>query len=166
MRKRRVAFFVVFGVVLPLGACGTSALGVDVCEQIEDARCTRANQLGGCGIDFLAPFSDASGMSDANVTACVNFYSVACLHGIMATSVPNPTGTVSVQSCLDVINDGSCAAVINPWEAGGCYAFTLTDAGPEVDVAEATTIPVETGTVDVIVDAGMVDADGQMPLPL
>jgi hypothetical protein len=168
MRKGRVAFFVVFGVLLPLGACGTSAIGVDTCKQIEDARCTRAAQFAnGCGIDFLAPWGDSSAPTDANVAACVEFYGTACLHGLKAAAAPN---TESVTSCLDTINDASCDVLIDPWQTPGCFWTTLDDGGAEVDVTPITdvVIPIETTVVDTGVDVviDVVEEDGQMPLPL
>src|SRR5580698_7677546 len=99
-RVHRIAFFVVFGALIPIAACGTSAVNVDTCREIESARCTRASEIdGGCGIDFMAPFADGSGTPAENAETCIRFYSIACLHG---TANPDanftPTST-PVKNC-------------------------------------------------------------------
>jgi hypothetical protein len=70
--------------------CGTSAMGVDDCRDIQQARC-RAGKA--CGI-----------VDD--VAACERYYRDHCLHGLATTP---PAGT-SVSACVDVIEAaGRCA---------------------------------------------------------
>lgn len=70
--------------------CGTSAMGVDDCRDIQQARC-RAGKA--CGI-----------VDD--VAACERYYRDHCLHGLATTP---PAGT-SVSACVDVIEAaGHCA---------------------------------------------------------
>jgi hypothetical protein len=70
--------------------CGTSAVGVDDCRDIEQARCRVGKP---CGI---AP----------DVEACERYYRDHCLHGL-ATA---PPASASVATCIDVIEAaGDCA---------------------------------------------------------
>jgi hypothetical protein len=133
LRRRRLTFFVVFGVLVPLGACGTSAIGVDICNEIESARCTRAANIdGGCGIDFMAPFEDAPASSSTpseNAATCIRFYSIACLHGLVTPDLPP---AANVNDCVDAIANGSCAVVLNPADASASCTWLAeggTDAG-------------------------------------
>lgn len=79
------------GAVLANG-CGTGAVDVDGCRQIEEARCRQAPA---CGIS-LAELNITSGTS---VDACVRFYDDACLHGL-AVSDPGPA---DVSACVAAI---------------------------------------------------------------
>ena len=173
MRRHRVAFFVVFGVLVPLAACGTSAMGVDICNEIESARCTRAAALemsghtcteplklpdgavldSGVVLDFLAPFADG-GTATENAAACIRFYSVACLHGLVTPDVPSSSSSYVV-NCVNAINSGSCAVVIDPTgEAGGGACQWLLEAGPpEAGDGGVTDAPVDVDVV-VVVDTG------------
>ncbi|HEX2869688.1 MAG TPA: hypothetical protein VHP33_00500 [Polyangiaceae bacterium] len=77
-------------------SCGTSAVGVDECRDIEQARC-RAN----------ASCLDARGNPlIEDVGACERYYRDHCLHGLAA----KPPAGASVGACLDVIEAaGRCA---------------------------------------------------------
>ncbi len=190
MRKRlATALFGAIGALVPLGACGTSAMNTDVCNEIESARCTRLNQWAASGhpcreldeaglepeggtplIDFLAPFADGSQGSMDDTAACIQFYTIACLHGTATTAnlSTNPYPT-QIKSCLTAINNGTCEVVLNPLSeaAGGACSWLIPiDAGPEANEAEPVadvTVPVDVVT-DVISDAGadVHDADAQM----
>jgi hypothetical protein len=75
---------------LVTASCGTSAVGVDDCREIEKARCQAASP---CGIIDDVP-------------ACERFYRDHCLHGLAA---PPPEGA-SVAACVQVIQAaGQCA---------------------------------------------------------
>lgn len=78
-----------FSIVTASG-CGTSAVGVDECRDIEQARCRVGKP---CGI--------------ANdVEACERYYRDHCLHGLAAA----PPAGASVAACVDVIEAaGACA---------------------------------------------------------
>jgi hypothetical protein len=164
-----VAFFVVFGVLVPLGACGTSAIGVDVCNQIESARCTAA-AANGCTepdssvpIDLLAPFADGGNANTTeNVAACIRFYSIACLHGLQAATVPS--SQTLVNNCIQRIYEGGCAVVINPLGEAGGGACQWLEAGPPdapdgavPDSATDVVTVTDTGVIDtgVIIDTGV-----------
>ena len=70
--------------------CGTKAVGVDACRDIEQARC-RAG--------------DPCGLID-DVAACERYYRDHCLHGL-ATA---PPAGASVEACVQVIRGaGECA---------------------------------------------------------
>lgn len=70
--------------------CGTDAIGIDECRQIEQARCEAAAH---CGI-----------VDD--VESCQRFYRDHCLHGL---AVESP-GAIVVEGCVGVIQRaGACA---------------------------------------------------------
>jgi hypothetical protein len=74
------------------GGCGTGAVDVDGCRQIEEARCRQAPA---CGM----PLDDLNFTSGTSVDACIRFYDDACLHGL-AVSDPGPT---AVSACVAAI---------------------------------------------------------------
>jgi hypothetical protein len=74
--------------------CGTSAVGVDDCRDIEQARC-RAGKA--CGIV-------------EDVQACERYYRDHCLHGL-ATA---PPAGASVASCVQVIEAAGQCAKLDP----------------------------------------------------
>jgi hypothetical protein len=76
---------------LVTASCGTSAVGVDECRDIEQARC-RADQP--CGVI-------------TDVKACERYYRDHCLHGLAT----KPPGGGAVGACVAVIEAaGRCAA--------------------------------------------------------
>jgi len=93
----------------PLAAsgCGTSAIGVNDCKQVEEARCNAAAK---CSAIQLTPPYSTSGSS---VDACIRFYDTACLHGL-AGIVPSAS---QLQACLSLIKTGGCTVVAEPWNA-------------------------------------------------
>lgn len=100
------------GVALLAGpGCGTDAVGIDDCRDIERARCEAAAH---CGV-----------VDD--VDECQRFYRDQCLHGL---SVESP-GAIAVESCVSVIQKaGACAR-----DHGGADA-SLADC--DGDVSDAT----------------------------
>lgn len=85
-----VSAFTAFG--LTAGGCGTTAVGVDACRDIETARCEAAQYCG--RID--------------DVAACQRFYRDHCLHGL-AKGVETPTDD-QVDACVQTIERaGQCA---------------------------------------------------------
>jgi hypothetical protein len=112
-------------------ACGTDAVGVDSCKQIEDARCQQAPA---CGISLANPPH-----RDPDVEACIRFYDVACLHGLDISADP---GAVAVQACVTAIKTNGCNTVVHPETDPAC-AFLVpppVDAGIDgpADGADAT----------------------------
>jgi hypothetical protein len=130
-RRRRLAIIIVLGVALPVAvACGTSAVGVDDCIQIETARCTKAFQIpGNCmdsGVNLNIPPHPDDGLS-----ACIRWYQSACLHGLAIPALPSNANAVS--DCVGAIAEAStCGIVANPQEFPAC---AWLDAGPEAAAA-------------------------------
>jgi hypothetical protein len=88
--------------------CGTTAVGVDDCRDIEMARC-RAGKS--CGMV-------------EDVTACERYYRDHCLHGLAG----KPPGATAVAACVQVIEAaGRCAE--------GDPEARLADCDPEVTAA-------------------------------
>ncbi|MGH7270056.1 MAG: hypothetical protein ACREJ3_06455, partial [Polyangiaceae bacterium] len=90
-------------------ACGTDAVGVDSCRQIEEARCHRGP---GCGITLQPPYFTAGSAVDA----CIRAYDDACLHGL-DVSDPGPT---AVNACVVAIQNGACSIVEKPESSAAC----------------------------------------------
>jgi hypothetical protein len=87
--------------------CGTAALGIEDCRDIEEARCHAAVT---CGI-----------ISDAD--ACERYYRDHCLHGL---PVKPPAGD-SVPSCVEVIKAaGRCAKGDPSIELAACDPAVAT----------------------------------------
>jgi hypothetical protein len=75
----------------PVG-CGTDAVGVSECRQIEDARCEAAAKCGDV----------------EDVAECKHYYNDHCLHGLPLDTAPRPK---VVAACVATIKAaGSCAS--------------------------------------------------------
>lgn len=82
-------------------SCGTNAVGVDECRDIERARCRAANP---CGIV-------------TDVSACERYYRDHCLHGLAT----KPPADASVSACVQVIEAaGRCASADPEAELKDC----------------------------------------------
>jgi hypothetical protein len=127
--------------VLAATACGTDAVGVDACQEVESARCRAAP---GCGVSIEPPFST----SGSNVDACIRYYDIACLHGLASGNEPAPA---AVSACVAAIAAHPCDA----------HAANLVET-PESDPACAWLIPPSPApTVDASPEAdGDADAPG------
>lgn len=120
-----VGFFCVFA------ACGSNAVGVQTCQTIESARCSRAP---GCNISLTTPVHRDTPADD--ISACQRYYDVACLHGLRTTVNPSPT---DVNACLDLItHTRDCNLVEHPEEddSGAC-GWLVPPAPPPVPEASA-----------------------------
>lgn len=110
-------------------SCGTDAVGVEACRQIEEARCYRALE---CGISLASPVHRGD-----DVAACVKFYKDDCLHGLASKNDP---GGPKLQACVQAISGGVCSVVVAPETDPAC-AFLIpapaavVDAGADVDAA-------------------------------
>jgi hypothetical protein len=105
-------------------ACGTDAVGVDACRQIESVRCQRAPS---CGIS-LEPPHRASG---TDVDECVRFYDDACLHGLVNGNDP---GALAVNSCVAALKSADCTVVVAPESTQACSWLVpapVSDAGQQ-----------------------------------
>jgi hypothetical protein len=162
MRAWRLLFLVALGVSASLGACGTSAVGVDDCNAIEDALCKRAADMTCPGLYDLSQPPHPGGSSD-NAAACIRFYSIACLHGLVVTTAPTK---LEVSTCVDAINvtdacsvietpqsapDDACAWLVPP-EAGTDAEASTADAGDAGDAA-STADASTAADVTVVADA-------------
>jgi hypothetical protein len=81
---------------LVTASCGTSALGVDDCRDIEQARCrAQASCVDSNGTPLIE-----------DVPACERYYRDHCLHGLAV----KPPASASVAACVQVIEAaGQCA---------------------------------------------------------
>lgn len=95
--------------------CGTDAVGVDDCRDIEQARCAAAKN---CGLV-------------EDVDACQRFYRDQCLHGL-AVSLPSSS---QLKLCVQTITDaGMCAQDDAGTELREC-STTITASAPGAKTA-------------------------------
>ena len=118
---------------LSAGGCGTDAYGVGECKQIEEARCRAAAK---CPEIPLGNVVHASG---TDVDACIRFYDVACLHGLVSGSDPGPA---AVSACVAAISDHPCAKgepnlVASPEKDPACSWLVPPASAPAADASEA-----------------------------
>ena len=125
-------------------ACGSKAVGVSTCKQIETARCQAA---AACNSPITWP-DDTSG---TDVAACIRYYDVACLDGLQVSA---PT-SAEVTACIASINS-TCAYVITPQDSPECaWLSTTPDAGNEVDASDAA----DAGDAADATEASSIDAE-------
>jgi hypothetical protein len=152
LSRRRWFISVFCGVLFPLGACGTSAIGVDICDSITSAQCTQAYYLG-CGADSGTNLAQPP-HPDNNLSACVEFYKVACLHGLVTPTLPEGG---QVTECVSFIQSlrgvEACSLVANPQSAEQCAWLIPPEAGAEAEAEAAAT-----DAADATVDADAADA--------
>jgi hypothetical protein len=115
MVSRRLAALalILAGTVFGNG-CGTGAVDVSACRQVEEARC---HQAPACNIVITPP--DYTGGSD--VDACVRYYDDACLHGLVAGG---PSAS-DLSACVTAITTDSnaqdcCSTVKEPQTSPAC----------------------------------------------
>lgn len=109
-----------------VGACGSKANGVDVCKQVETARCQAAPK---CNISITPPVYT----SGTAIDACIQFYEVACLDGL---GVSAPT-SAEVTACVESI-ELTCDYVSTPSDSPACaWLNSQSDAGAAADAANA-----------------------------
>jgi hypothetical protein len=115
-------------------ACGTGAVGVDACKQVEHARCQAASA---CGVSLEPPYHTAG----SDVDACIRFYDVACLHGLVSGSDPGPA---AVNACVAAISGHPCAPdggppnlVVSPEQNPACSWLVPPVSTPATDASEA-----------------------------
>jgi len=109
-----------------IAACGTDAVGVETCRQIEQARCQQAPA---CGIALDTP----NHVSGSDVSACIRYYDDACLHGLANGSDPGPHQT---GLCVSAIKTNGCDVVLHPEIDPACA--WLIPIGSDAAVAEAS----------------------------
>ena len=128
---RRLPVFAAGGALIFAGiaiACGSDAVGVDACKQIEDARCMRAPA---CDIDI----SDPLHRTGTDVSSCIRYYDTACQHGVDLTTAPS---TTEVNACVAAVTNGACSVVTTPESDPGCswLIVVVADAGVDADAAD------------------------------
>lgn len=110
-------------------ACGTDAVGVDACREIEAARCKRAAECG-LPLDSPRPATDPA-------AACERFYVDACLHGIQSGVEPT---VPQRKACVDAVTTSTCDVVREPQRAPGC-AFIVPSEQADSAAPTSTTSP-------------------------
>ena len=118
---RAVAVAFVALCLLPGGGCGTDAVGVESCRDIERARCDAAATCG--------TVDDAA--------SCRRFYHDQCLHGL---PVPDP-GKYLVQGCVEMIERARACAVAGPETALADCALEVTSQASVSTVCELVAAP-------------------------
>ena len=120
-----------FALALALAqACGTDAVGIGACREVETARCTHA---AACGVDLSHPVH--SDGTEGDVESCIRFYQDQCLHGLVASKEP---GAIAVKACVDAISSGDCAVVKQPETSSAC-AWLIPPAAVDAAVADSAT---------------------------
>jgi len=119
-------------------ACGTSAVDVDGCRQIEEARCRRAPS---CGIKLTIP----NFTSGSDVDACIRYYDDACLHGLVAGD-PGPTAVSACVAAIqtDTLDKDDCGVVTSP-QSDTVACGWLAPSGTAAADASADTSMVDAG---------------------
>jgi hypothetical protein len=111
LRKAAVALVAAAALAALALACGTDAVGVETCKQIEAARCQKAP------LCSMIPLG-VPPHRDPDVEACIRFYDVACLHGLEVSGDP---GAVAVKACVEAINASTdCNTVLHPETDPAC----------------------------------------------
>ena len=108
--------------------CGTDAVAVDACRQIEYARCEQGPQCPGLNV--------------SDVDACKRFYRDQCLHGLMLDGDP---GEVVVNRCVaDMRQAGSCPdqSCIAGTASLGCQIVEQPQLAPNCAFLVPVPIPV------------------------
>ena len=113
-----LAAFLAFVLVYASG-CGTDAVGVDECRDIEYARCEAARY---CGL---------VDNTDKAVDACKRFYRDQCLHGMTSGERP---GAPKVKDCIAAINSAALCAKAGKTSMADCSL--AKDAGYSAEIAE------------------------------
>jgi hypothetical protein len=127
---RVVALVAVVGAFALAPACGTDAVGIGACREVETARCTHA---AACGVDLSHPVH--SDGTEGDVESCIRFYHEQCLHGLVSSKEP---GAIAVKACIDAIASGDCAVVKQPETSAAC-AWLIPPATVDAAVVDSAT---------------------------
>jgi hypothetical protein len=117
--------------------CGTNAVGVDQCRDIEEARCTGALS---CGII-------------TDVDTCKRFYRDQCLHGLAVAS----PGTAAVSACVATINAAGVCAMADagtPLKECGTVSASAPGAKTACDIISSPELAAECAFLVPGADAG------------
>lgn len=97
--------------VLP--GCGSEAIGVDACRELEYARCEAA-----------AACPDEEGVAIGDVDACKRFYRDHCLHGLAVKSAPSSRKLATCRRTIEAA--GRCASELGASTPLASCAFEST----------------------------------------
>jgi hypothetical protein len=126
LARTAFAIALAFGVIAG-SACGTDAVGVDACRQIESIRCRRAPSCPDIQLD-------AKPHPGTGIDACVRFYDDACQHGLVSGTDP---GAIKVNECVTAITNGTCAVVKAPETDPACAWLIPPAPAPDAAVEAA-----------------------------
>jgi hypothetical protein len=128
-------------IVLVAAGCGTDAVGVQACRQIQEARCQQAPA---CGIALQPPYHG----NGSDVDACIRFYNDQCLHGLASGADP---GQIAVNKCVAAINRapaaGGCSVVLSPQTADDC-AWLASNSSGDAGAIDSPALAAESGVFD------------------
>jgi hypothetical protein len=115
-------------------ACGTDAVGIQTCRQIEEARCHGAPN---CPNIALGTPVHRGTSPAAAVDACIRYYDDACLHGLAASD----PGATTTKACVDAINQRAsipdCDALAKPETIPECAWLTPPPPAAPADAGDA-----------------------------
>jgi hypothetical protein len=143
MEVRRMAALALLVAGLPLASgCGTDAVDVDGCRQIEEARCRQAPA---CGITL----DELNFTTGTSVDACIRFYDTACLHGL-AVSDPGPS---AVNACVaaieaDTKTKDDCAVVRTPQKDVAACGWLVPPPSTSPEASDAPSEAAVDGAAD------------------
>jgi hypothetical protein len=141
MAARCAAVLLCGGLCLTVAHCGTDAVGIDACRQIEQLRC---ELVAGCP---TSPVQDQQDIDD-----CKMFYRDQCLHGIADGA--SPDGAM-VDACLGAIRQARAC-----WNEGLTLAAcqTLAEDGGVVGPTPAAGVDPATSGCGAIMAPEMLEA--------
>jgi hypothetical protein len=126
--------------------CGTSAVDVAGCRQIEETRCRQAPA---CGIPIEPPYFT----SGTDVESCIRYYDTACLHGFAA----GDPGAAAVNACVAAIQNDSlkkdgCGIVRSPQTDQAACGWLVPPSSVTQDAAADATPDASDAADDAAVD--------------
>jgi hypothetical protein len=130
-------------ILLVAAGCGTDAVGVQACRQVQEARCRQAPA---CNISLQPPYHGNGSDTDA----CIRFYNDQCLHGLASGADPGP---IAVNACVAAINHGGatpggCSVVLNPQTAEACSWLASNSSSGDAGAGDAPADVADSGAID------------------
>ncbi|MDI1478789.1 hypothetical protein [Polyangium sp. y55x31] len=123
-RKPRHLLAAVLGVLAGsvASACGTDAVGIDACREIETARCEALPACGG---------------TEAEATYCIDLYRDQCLHGIQSGVEPGADATAR---CVEAVRAVAACARAGAASMADCPAEPLVAAADPAAITPCVVI--------------------------
>src|ERR1700690_3877035 len=133
MAPRWIETWALTAIALAGAACGTDAVGVQACRQVQEAQCQAAPA---CGVALEPPYHT----NGTAVDECIRFYDDACLHGLANGTDPGP---MAVNACVAAIRSaatagGACSVVVNPSTSPACAWMAVSSPASDAAVESAT----------------------------